>query len=207
MQRERMGRTNFYIIALGASVVTAMTLTALGDSRSPIPLDNSSLLGLLAFCFILVFDLFVMYDVWSMRQAEGRPAARMLAGLAAGGLALALVVGLVLRFVSGYPLEAFLGSFLILQSIQFFAFRWISRRDPDPTIPQWRPWPAFTDVLFFFFGVYLLIDVWQESPRAVAAGMTGALTLVLPTFFGPYLRWKSRKTGQTPDSIPPAVTK
>lgn len=103
----------------------------------------------------------------------------------------------------------FLGSFLILQVIDSFAFRWIDRKYPDPTIPKWLRWrlPAIVDVLCLFLGLHLLIDVWQESRMAAAVGMTGALTLMFPSFFRQYLEWRARRRGQTTYSIPSAVTK
>lgn len=89
----------YYLVAFLMSMVLAMFVTGFASSRLPIPDKEGAILGVLAFCFFLFFDLFIMYHIWSMRyEGEGRVVARRLAVLAVGGLLVASGVGSFLWF-------------------------------------------------------------------------------------------------------------
>lgn len=126
--------------------------------------------------------------------------------LAAGGLLVASAAALLVRFLTQFPWQAFVGSMMVVPSIWFLVDFWRSRRAPDPTIPRWngRHFIAFMDGIGVFYGSYLLILAWRESPALAAGGM--ALSLLVLAISFAYRWWRVRQGGQTPDSNPPAVT-
>lgn len=209
MKKLQIDPLSYYLVAFLMSIVLAMFVASFASARLPIPDDDGAILGVLAFCFFIFFDLFVMYHIWSERRpGENRVAAKRLALLTVGGLLVASGVGLLLRFLSRFPLEglaAFFGSFLVMQGIASFVDFWRNRRNPDPTIPRWNGWRffAFMDGIGFLCGSYMLIRAWRESPALAAKEMALCL-LVLAIPFA-YLRWRARQGGQTPGSNPPAV--